>query len=132
MVQRDKGITAVEGIIADQDGIPVENAVVFAYLSSKAAGRPTFVSERTDKKGRYQIRFHAGGTYYLRVRSVIGGGTPEAGEFLNTTSDFNPEQVTITTAQTLHGITLKVKKFTRSGSSGPNERTRKESAAPAK
>jgi hypothetical protein len=117
MVQRDKGITSVEGRVVDMEGKPVERAVVFAYLSQEATGRPAFVSERTDKNGIFQIRFHDGGTYYLKVRSVIGGGTPQSGEFLNVTSDFSATVVSPKKDERLKDINLKVKLFTKPGDS---------------
>jgi hypothetical protein len=124
MVQRDKGITSVEGVVVDMDGKPVEKAVVFAYLSPEATGRPSFVSERTDKKGTFQLRFHDGGTYYLKVRSVFGGGTPQTGEFLNVTSDFVATVVSPKKDQRLQGVTLKVKLFTKPGDAAGSEEKR--------
>jgi hypothetical protein len=118
MIPHDKGITAVEGSVVDREGRPVERAVVFAYLSKDAVGRPAFISDRTDKNGTYQLRLHSGGTYYLKVRSVIGGGAPEAGEFQNTTKEFEPVMVRLTKGQKLKGVTLKVEKFSGKGSTG--------------
>jgi len=116
MNKRDKGITTIEGVVADMEGKPVEGALVFAYLSKNITGRPVFISERTDNKGKYRLRVHDGGTFYLKVRSVYGGGTPEAGEFLNITEDFKPFSVTLKKDQTLQGINLQVKKFPKRGS----------------
>ncbi|HZV81294.1 MAG TPA: carboxypeptidase-like regulatory domain-containing protein, partial [Geobacteraceae bacterium] len=88
MVRRDKGITSVEGVVVDTAGSPVERAVVLAHYNPGAKGRPVFVSDRTDKKGRYQLRTNDGGTFYLSVRGVVGGGKPADGEYLNTTKEF--------------------------------------------
>jgi len=117
-IQRDKGITAVEGIVTDMKGIPVEGALVFAYLSSNISGRPIFISDKTDKNGKYLLRVHDGGTFYLKVRSVYGGGAPEAGEFLNTTEEFKSFSVSLKKDQRLQGINLQVKKFTKRGPKG--------------
>ncbi|NVN99419.1 MAG: carboxypeptidase regulatory-like domain-containing protein [Geobacteraceae bacterium] len=113
IVQRDKGITAVEGVVVDTEGKPVERAVVLAYYNPVGQGRPIFISDRTDKKGRYQLRTNDGGTFYLKVRSVIGGGKPAAGEYLNTTKEFEPLPVTLKKGEKLKDITLKVMLFTR-------------------
>lgn len=113
MVQRDKGITAVEGVVVDTDGKPVPRALVLAYYSGTGLGRPVFVSDRTGKDGRFQLRTNDGGTFFLKVRSVAGGGKPSAGEFLNTTKEFQPELVTLKKGEKLKGITLKVMKFSR-------------------
>lgn len=116
MVQRGKSITSIEGFVLDNDGNPVEKALVFAYLSAEAMGRPTFISERTDKNGRYVLRVHDGGTFYLKVRSVYGGGAPQDGEFLNITNEFKPLKASLEKHQKLKGVTLKVLKFSRPGS----------------
>lgn len=117
-IQREKGITAVEGVVSDLKGLPVAGALVFAYLSSNISGRPIFISDKTDKNGKYLLRFHDGGTFYLKVRSVYGGGAPEAGEFLNTTEEFKPFSVSLKKDQRLQGINLQVKKFPKRGPKG--------------
>jgi hypothetical protein len=113
MVQRDKGITAVEGVVVDTAGKPVEKAIVLAYYNSESQGRPVFISDRTDQKGSYQLRVNDGGVYFLKVRSVVGGGEPVSGEYLNTTKEFEPVMVTLKKNEKLKGITLKVMLFTR-------------------
>lgn len=113
MVKRDKGITSVEGVVVDTDGTPVERAIVLAYYNPEGNGRPVFVSDRTDNKGRYQLRTNDGGTFYLKVRSVVGGGKPSSGEYLNTTKEFIPVAVTLKKNERVQGVTLKVMKFAR-------------------
>jgi hypothetical protein len=119
MIQREKGITAAEGVVSDNEGNPVANAAVFAYMSKDAVGRPSFVSDRSDKAGKYQLRVYEGGVYYLKVRSILGGGAPKDGEFLNTTEEFEPVMVTLKKGQITKGVALKVKRFSRpTGSAG--------------
>ena len=118
MNKRDKGVTAIEGVVSDIEGKPVEGALVLAYLSRDITGRPVFISERTDKNGKYRLRVHDGGIFYLKVRSVYGGGTPEAGEFLNITEEFKPFLVILKKDQNLQGINLQVKKFPKRGPKG--------------
>jgi len=113
MIRRDKGITAIEGVVVDTEGAPVERAVVLAYYNNVGQGRPVFISERTDKSGRFQLRTDDGGTFYLKVRSVVGGGKPSKGEFLNTTKEFEPVVVTLKKEEKVKGITLKVIKMSR-------------------
>lgn len=113
MVQRDKGVTSVAGVVVDTAGKPVERAIVLAYYNPEVQGRPVFISDRTDKTGRYQLRTDGAGTFYLKVRSVVGGGKPSAGEYLNTTKEFEPVMVTLKKGEKLKDITLKVMLFTR-------------------
>lgn len=115
MVRRDKGVTAVEGVVVDAEGKPVERAIVLAYYNSAGNGRPVFVSDRTDKNGRYQLRTSDGGAFFLKVRGVVGGGKPASGEYLSTTKEFEPVMVTLKKDEKLKGITLKVMKLSRPG-----------------
>lgn len=111
-VERDKGVTSASGVVTDDSGQPVKNVVVFAYLYREATGRPAFVSDRTDKDGKFIIRFYEGGTYFLKVRGVIGGGKPRAGEFMNVTKEFEPTMITLQKDEKLKNVKLQVKMFT--------------------
>lgn len=115
MIVRDKGVTAVEGVVVDTEGKPVERSIVLAYYNSSGNGRPVFVSDRTDKNGRYQLRTNDGGTFFLKVRGVVGGGKPVSGEYLSTTKEFEPVMVTLKKNEKLKGVTLKVMKLSRPG-----------------
>jgi len=110
-VEREKGITSANGVVADASGQPVKNVVVFAYRNSDATGRPSFVSDRTDKNGKFSIRFYDGGNYFLKVRGVIGGGKPRTGEFMNVTRDFEPVRISLKKDEKLKDVKLQVKMF---------------------
>ena len=112
--QFDKGITAIEGTVSNLEGKPVVGVMVFAYLSMNTTGKPVFVSTATDINGKYLLRVHDGGTFYLKVRSVIGGGAPENGEFVSVQDQV---MVTLKKEQILTGVKLKAKNFSR-GSKG--------------
>lgn len=114
-VEREKGVTSASGVVTDDSGQPVNNVIVFAYLSSEATGRPAFVSDRTDKAGKFIIRFYEGGNYFLKVRGVIGGGKPRAGEFTNVTREFAPTMITLKKDEKLKDVKLQVKMFTSTG-----------------
>ncbi len=106
----DKGITAISGVVSDIEGKPVVGVMVFASFSMDSTGRPAFVSTRTDINGKYLLRVHDGGTFYLKIRGVIGGGSPENGEIM---SADEPVMVTIKKEQKLDGVSLKAKRFSR-------------------
>jgi len=114
-VEREKGITSASGVVTDDSGKPVKNLVVFAYLYQEATGRPAFVSDRTDKDGKFIIRFYEGGTYYLKVRGFIGGGKPRTGEFTNVTKEFVPTMVTVKKDENLKDVKIQVKMFSGTG-----------------
>lgn len=118
MSERDKGITSIEGVVLTLEGKPVPNLVVLAYYTPETRRRPAFVSERTDKEGKFLIRVAEGGDYWLKVRGVIGGGAPAAGEFQNATDDFVPLMVSLADSQKLTGVTLNVREFDGIGSTG--------------
>ena len=69
-----KGITAIQGVLRDDYGQPMEGMLVFAYGTPEMFDRPLFVSERSDKDGKYLLRV-AGGRYYLKARADSGGGS---------------------------------------------------------
>jgi len=118
MSERDKGITSVEGVVLTMEGKPVPNLVVLAFYTPEMRRRPAFVSERTDKDGKFIIRVAEGGNYWLKVRGVIGGGAPATGEYQNTTDEFTPFMVALENGQKLKGVILNVKEFSGIGSTG--------------
>lgn len=73
-------------------------------------GRPVFVSTRTDINGKYQLRVHDGGSFYLKVRSIFGGGAPKIGEYVSAEESV---KVIIKKNQQLNGVLIKAKKFSR-------------------
>ncbi|MDA8241081.1 MAG: carboxypeptidase-like regulatory domain-containing protein [Nitrospiraceae bacterium] len=73
--------TAIEGIVKDEKGNPVENVIVIAFLDIEMKGKARFVSRKTDKGGRYIIVLPAG-TYYLKMRGSFSGRPPETGEIV--------------------------------------------------
>lgn len=110
-VNYGKGITAIEGIILDNKGKPVADAHVFAFVSAATVGRPLFTSEPTGKNGKFVLRVHDGGTFYLKVRSIYGGGPPVAGEMIGEYGEKKPIAVTVNKGERLQGLTIQVKKF---------------------
>lgn len=119
LVKFDDGITAIEGVIIDGNNTPVQGALVFVYISSSMVGRPLFASEKTGKDGRYILRVHEGGSYYLRVRSLYGGGPPAAGEIIGAYGTTEPVAVTVKTGEKVKDITIKVKRFAGRGVKSP-------------
>jgi hypothetical protein len=99
--------TAIEGVVADVEGNPVQNAVVVAFLSPTVGGKPSFVSEGTGKDGKYSIRLTAG-TYYLRVRNEFASGPPEPGQIVGYYGEGTPAPVTVKEGEIKKGIDFKV------------------------
>lgn len=110
-VRYGAGITAIEGVVLFPDGKPAEGALVFGYLSSTMVGRPTFVSDRTGREGRFLLRVDTGGTYYLKVRDIYGGGPPAAGSIMGAYGQEKPTEVSVKTGERTAGITIKVIRF---------------------
>ena len=131
VARQARGGTSIAGQVLDQDGKPVVRAIVFAFLNQAASGRPTFVSERTGNDGTFILRVHDGGTFYLKVRSQLGGGRPGAGEYQNVTNEFKPEPVTLKKGEQRSGLVLKVKPFTRPAGRNQGEQDEKQKMKPA-
>jgi hypothetical protein len=105
-------ITAIEGRVFINDGKPVEGALVFGYVLPTMVGKPDFVSERSDKDGKYILRVPEGGSYYLMARDIYGGGPPVEGSIMGVYgSKAVPIAVTVKTGESIKGIDIKVIMF---------------------
>lgn len=105
------GTTAIEGSIQDDEEKPVEGAMAFAFLTPTIVGKPLFVSERSNKEGKFVLRVHEGGTYYIKIREDFGGGPPRAGKVLDGNKEEPLRPVSVKTGETARLGILKVKKF---------------------
>lgn len=112
----EKGMTAIEGIVTDEDNKPVEGVRVFVYTSPEMSGRPQYASEGTGKDGKYLINVNDKGTYYLKVRSHYGGGKPVSGEYMGGYGEPTaPAVVEVQKGEITSGINIKIKRFTVKG-----------------
>jgi hypothetical protein len=108
---KDK-ITAIDGRVFIDDGKPVEGALVFGYVLPTMVGKPDFVSERSDKDGKYILRVPEGGSYYLMARDIYGGGPPAEGSIMGVYgAKAVPIAVTVKTGESTKGIDIKVIRF---------------------
>ncbi len=104
-----EGMTAIEGSVLDREGKPVESAIVFAFVTPSIVGKPLFVSERSSKDGKYLLRVHEGGNFYLKVRSSYGGGPPASHEIVDSYAQ-DPAallHVTLKTGEIAKGVNLR-------------------------
>jgi hypothetical protein len=109
------GETAIEGVITDSRGRPVENALVFAFLTPAMVGKPLFISEKTGKDGHYVVRVHQGGDFYLKIRNFYGGGAMKAGEIMGSYGQEKPMAVEVKTGIVTKGINISGINFSGSG-----------------
>lgn len=101
---RGKGLTAIEGRIVGEDGKPIAGVPVFAFTTPATIGRPLFASERSDNDGKFLLRVHAGGTYYLKVRGQYGGGQPRQDSIMDGEKDEQLAAVTVATGEISRGV----------------------------
>ena len=106
-----KGMTAIEGIVQDPDENPVAGAIVFAFMTPTITGKPLFVSDRSNNEGKFVLRVHEGGSYYLKVRDDFGGGPPRSGSLFDGDKDETMQNVLLKTGQIAGGIKLQGKTF---------------------
>jgi hypothetical protein len=110
-VMKDRSVsTAIEGRVIDPDGQPVPDVVVVAFRTPNLQGKPVFISEKTDAKGRYLLRI-AEGTYYLRARNEFASGPPEPGQIVGFYGEGAAAPVTIKAGEVLKGIDFTVIRF---------------------
>lgn len=105
-----KTTTAIEGVVSDMDGKPVQDAVVSAFMNSMMTEKPIFVSDRTDKDGKYVLRI-AEGKYYLRVRNNFGGGPPVPGQIVGYYGEGTPAAVIVKEGEIKSRVDFKVIRF---------------------
>lgn len=113
-VNYGKGITAVEGVVLDQEGKPVEKAHVLAFTSANG-GRPLYAASPTGKDGKFILRVADGGSYFLKVRSSYGGAPSAAGQMAASFAEKAPAVVTLKKGERQGGITIQVVKFAGRG-----------------
>lgn len=106
-----KNMTAIEGTVQDQEGKPIAGAMVFAFISPTLIGKPLFVSERSGQDGKFMLRVHQGGTYYLKVRDRFGGGAPVEGTIFDGGKEEPMQQVTVETGKVAGSVKLEVSTF---------------------
>lgn len=99
-----KDLTAIEGRIVGEDGKPIVGAAVFAFTTPAKIGRPLFTSERSDSDGKFLLRVHQGGTYYLKVRGKHGGGQPGQDSVLDGEMNEKLAAVTVATGEIARGV----------------------------
>lgn len=110
---KESRLTIIEGALFDPSGKPIENVMVFAHKQLSMNDKPLFVSEGTNKEGAYQLRVAGGGTYYLRLRDIYGGGAPVEGTFMGAYGGNNPIAVVIKEGEVMKGINLTGERFMR-------------------
>jgi hypothetical protein len=71
----------VEGVVSDENRLPVAGAYAFLYADYRMVGKPSAISPPTGKDGRYSLSVDDPGTYYLGARTRFGGPV-EPGEFM--------------------------------------------------
>jgi hypothetical protein len=104
--------TSIEGSVFNlADGKPMEGALVYAYRTPEMAGKPLYVSHRSEKSGRFILRVAEGGTFYLKVRDVYGGGPPETGNIMGGYGEEYPTGVVVKTGETTKGISIPAIRF---------------------
>jgi hypothetical protein len=103
-----EGITSIQGTISDKSGNTLGGITVFAFTTPSMLGRPLFVSDRSDKYGKYLLRLSGGGKYYLRARADYGGGPPSADEVMGIYGKGQP--ITLKNGEIKKGINITVTK----------------------
>lgn len=109
------GSTVIEGIIVDEQGAPMEGAVILADTRPGTQNKALFVSEKTARDGKFRLQLFEGGTYYLRVRSVYHGGMPESGDIVNFNDPKEQVTVELKKGERRAGVTIKVRRQPQKG-----------------
>lgn len=115
-IEKRRVSTALEGTIVSTDWLPVEGAVVVAFTEPTIGRKPLFVSNKSDKDGKYVLPLIEG-TYYLRVRNSFAAGPPEPGQIVGYYGEGTPKPVPIKDCDIIKGIDFQVVVFRGRGPS---------------
>lgn len=110
---KNNNLTTIEGTISGTDGTPAPNLFVFAFQSPERGRRPLFVSDRTNKSGKYVLKVDGVGPFYLRVRDTYGGGRPQSNQLMGAFGGDEPAPVSAITDNKLKGIDITVQPVQR-------------------
>lgn len=99
------GITSIEGVIRNEHDEPVQGLLVFAYTDPAMSKKPLFVSDPSDKDGKYVLRVAGSGKFYLKAQSSHRGGSTGGGEFAGMYGNRKP--VALKKGETRRGVNIK-------------------------
>ncbi len=102
--------TAIEGKIITMEWEPVADAVVVAFVQPIVGRKPLFVSNKSDKDGKYILPVTEG-TYYLRVRNSFAAGPPEPGQIIGYFGEGTPAPISVKDEEIVKEINMQVVTF---------------------
>lgn len=106
-ITAEKDVTAIEGTVHDEYGNPVEDAVVFAHWTPAMDGL-AFVSDYTVGDGRYIIRVHKGGKYYLMIMGKFGSAFPMSGMAVSDNGKQVPAGINVNTGEMKRDVDIAI------------------------
>jgi hypothetical protein len=106
-----EGVTAMEGVVVGEENKPAAGILIFAFTTSTFIGRPLYVSDKTDRDGRFSLKVAAGGEYYLKARDSYGGGPPPKGGLMGDYGGATPKAVKVKTGAVTKGVEITVTPF---------------------
>ncbi len=99
--------TAIEGMILSMDWKPVPDVVVVAFTKPSIGGKPLFVSDKSDKDGKYVLPVTEG-MYYLRARNSFAAGPPQPGQIVGYYGEGTPSGLYVNECEMKKGIDFQV------------------------
>ena len=106
-----QGEVGIMGHVFDMEERPVGGLLVFAFADGEMSGSPLAVSERTGRKGEFNLRLPGPGKVYLRVMENYGGGRPAGGGYMGVFGGAEPQAVTVKEAETVQDLRIEVIKI---------------------
>jgi hypothetical protein len=98
-------------VVTGVNGSPLANAVVLVYDRPETNGKPSFISHKTKKDGKYLVQVDQEGNYYVTIRAVEGGGRPKPGDLFGVYGGETPVPVEVRRQHVTSGIDIKVTPF---------------------
>ncbi len=98
----------VKGTISDENGTPLQNAIVLAFKVEDQLKRPSYMLQASNPDGSYELKLAAGSAYHVTVRTRYGGGQPQPGEFVGRYGEQELKPVSAQAGETVAGADIKV------------------------
>ncbi len=116
-VKSDVEYFTIEGFIKDGLGAPLKEAVIIAFKVGESRRRPEYVLRNSSEEGHYSIKLATRNSYFITVRTGIGGGQPSPGEYIGRYGGNNPITVSGNKDEILKDININVFKIPEPGAS---------------
>lgn len=100
----------ITGKVTNEDGEPLQNIWVGAYIDPQMFGKPVYISKKSGADGTFTLHIEKPGKYFLSARDTLGG-PPNPGEMFGTYSETDDHSITVEQKAKLKDVNLTLKEM---------------------